>query len=329
MSSAIRNFLVMFFLFLLIFGICGHFFITELVPGFISANDNTSEAESNTADAESVVSNPSNGTADSEQEISGATYTFAFLCLGLDNELMHVYLVRVNDGYKTCVSASIPAYSTTETGGSTLEEIYRFKGRDFLIRKLQYLTGYAIDDYATLYSADYHKNSHTVVTLSNRLEYRFRVNEAFEYPDPNYEDYEEPTLEEGSEESMEEETSFEPAVPGEYFTVEPNSYALHGITNGLTNYLILLDSEWNPNAHEIYEELFKRIFDDRKIKDDVSMQNTVMNYMEDKSFSDYTSSTASKYLFKYNNQHFEYECHRISDWDDLKNTFIAKEKGNS
>ena len=162
MSGAVRNFLVMFFLCLLIFGICGHFIATELIPSMINDGD-----EDSFVDNDSVLeSQPEESVPEYNNEndsvVSGASYTFAFLCLGPDDELVSVYLMHVNEGYKSCVSASIPAYSATEVGGSTLNEIYKFKGSDFLIKKLQYLTGFVVDDHATLYTVDIKGNGHTV-----------------------------------------------------------------------------------------------------------------------------------------------------------------------
>lgn len=326
MSGAVRNFLVMFFLFLLIFGICGHFIATELIPSMINDGDEDSFADSESVmDSQTEESIPENNN-ESKPVVSGATYTFAFLCLGPEDELVSVYLMHVNEGYKSCVSASIPAYSATEVGGSTLNEIYKFKGSDFLIKKLQYLTGFVVDDHATLYTVDIKGNGHTVTALSNRLGYRYRINDAFKYPNPLYEG---DIVGEESEEVSEEVDISGDDDDGEYFTIEPNSYALNGITNGLNNYSILLDPEWNPNAHEIFQELFKRIFDDKEICSNVSEQNSIMNFMENETFSSYTNSTAAKYLFKYKNQHFECECQRISDWDNVKNTILAKEQGEN
>lgn len=337
MSSAIRNFVVMFFLFLIIFGICGHFIATNLVPDLIASEDDENNSNVVNGDVSSELSVEHEHGNDNESEPDDSqyeTYTVAFFCLGLEDELVEIYMVHINDGYKTCVSASIPAVSTAEVGGFTFEQIYRKNGIEHLVNKLKYLTGYTIDDHACLKAVDRNGRGHSITDLSKRFGYNYRINEAFEYPDPLYEIYQD-KLEndrfnenEESSEAVSEE-SVEDKTPDEFFTVQPDNYSLHGITNGLNNYTILLDSEYNPNAHAIYGDFFKRLLNNKDIVNSVDEQKTVLKCFENKTFSidNYESTEAAKYLFKYENQHIDCPCEKISDWDNVKNTLKAKEQG--
>ncbi len=338
MSSAIRNFIVMFCLFLIFFGICGHYFATTLVPDLISARD--SDTGNSDADDREQSVDENNGIigddnlSNTEDDTEYDTFTMAFFCLGLEEELVEIYMVHVNDGYKTCVSASIPASSTAEIGGFSLMEIYKKNGVDYLVKKLQYLTGYTIDDYATLLAVDRNGKGHSVTDLSKRFGYHYRLNEAFEYPDPLYVIYKD-KLENGEieEEEISEESGdavTDNDAPNEYFTVEADNYDLLAITNGLKNYVILLDSKYNPNAHVIFEEFLKRMLENDELKKNLDKQASVMKCFEDKTFSDieYKDTKVAKYLFKYENQQTAFKCEKISDWDNIKNTLKAKEKGN-
>ncbi len=345
MSSALRNFIVTFFLFLIIFGIGGHVLATNVIPSIINSEANADSSDDK--DAPDNIGNENENLSDgflSDEDNSinndfnnneaSDTYTIAFFGLGIDEELVEIYMIHVNKDYKTSTSVSIPGSSTAEVGGFTFEELYRKNGADFLVNKLLYLTGYTIDDYACLKAVDRNGRGHSITDLSKRYSFNYRVNEAFEYPDPSYESYREQLendeikQDEESEETSSDE-SMEPVIRNEYFTVDPGNYALHGITNGINNYAILLDSEYNPNAYTIYEDFFKRIVNNLSSKDNLDDQVALFRCFDDKTFSvdSYANTDVAGYLFKYNNQQVSCNCEKISDWDNLKSILKAKEKG--
>ncbi len=340
MSSAIRNFIVMFLLFLLIFGICGHFIATKLIPGLIEGNDTPFQDDSTaTSSTDESAEEFLSSDLSAEDELIGNSKSVAFLCLDKNKELVSIFVIHTNDGYKTSVSSTITGNSTTEINGASLAELYRLNGADYIINKLQYLVGFKINDHATLYSIDVEGKGHTISELSVYLGYRYRLNESFQYPNPYYkepeqneESYDSVLSGEESVESMEESTASGESIDSdnpEFITIEPNSYALNGITNGIKNSEILLDSEWNPNAYMIFQDLFKRMLEDNSIKSDKAKQAAIFNYFEEKTFSDFNDLEVSEYLFEYANEHFECDCEKISDWDDVKDTFIAKIKGDT
>ncbi|MBE6677914.1 MAG: hypothetical protein E7597_03870 [Ruminococcaceae bacterium] len=341
MSSALRNFIVTFILFLIIFGIGGHVLATNVIPSIISSEANADSSDDNTDNNENVnlpeenLSDENNSTNDDfDSSKICDTYTIAFFGLGVNEELVEIYLIHINKDYKTSTSVSIPGSSTAEVGGFSFEDLYRKNGAEFLVNKLLYLTGYTIDDYACLKAVDRNGRGHSITDLSKRYTFNYRVNEAFEYPDPSYESYREQmennevlSDEESDEVSSEEST--EPIIRNEYFSVEPGNYALHGITNGINNYAILLDSEYNPNAYAIYEDFFKRIVNNLSSKDSIDDQAALFRCFDNKTFSvdNYAGTDVANYLFKYNNQQISCDCEKISDWDNLRTILKAKEKG--
>lgn len=334
MVSGIRNFVVTFFLFLVVFGIIGHFVVNDVVPALIEGDSEESLPEesgdgnvSDTSESESV------SVPESSEAVSGNSYTFAFICLGLEEELVGVYLTHVNDGYETCVSAILPGTAKTEITGSTLAQIYRLKGKEFLIEKIRYLTGLKVDDCATLHSVDTNGTGRSITELSNYLDYRYRINTAFEYPNPLYkpeapEDSGE-VSEESGESSEESVDSGEDITKKEFITIPAGSYSLKGITEGIQNYRLLLDPKYNPEAHSICQELLTQMLADTSMVGNSSKQATVMNFFKDLSFSKYESSDAAKYLFNsFDKETFVCNGGAGAEWDVAKDHFKTLEKGN-
>lgn len=288
MSSAVRNFLVVFLLALLGFSILGHFIATVAVPALVADDESGSDA---------LYDDESNGGDDSsagdEQSDSGPAagnkFNFAFICLDVNDKLAGVYIVHTDDGYRTSVSVSLPGSASVENNGAyvTLARLYEDEGKSFLIDKLYYLTGCRIDENASVCAVDRDGNGRDAAQLSTFLRYTYKLNKGFEYPNPDYNRGE--AADDESDESLTENL--------ENIAVEPGSYALNGETGGVKNDRMLLDTEYNENAFEIYNDMLTRLINDFSLIGDPARQERVMGYMLDKSFRDYSGSGAGLYLF--------------------------------
>lgn len=287
MSSAVRNFLVVFFLALLGFGILGHFIATVAVPSFVYDDGQTDFSSEDVVSEEEVES--TDDTVSTDTVVSGNKFNFAFICLDTNDKLAGVYLMHTDDGYKTCVSVSIPGNASVENNGafSTLSQLYSDKGEDFLLTKLYYLTGCKIDEHASVCAVDTSGNGRDVTQLSTYLKYTYKIKESFEFPNPNY------NRGEADPESSEDN----PNDNMEFITVEAGSYALNGQTNDVQNDKMLLDTQYNKNAFEIYNDLLTRIINDETLVGNTQKQTKIMGYMLNKSFRDYGNSGAGLYLF--------------------------------
>lgn len=333
MSSSIRNFIVVFLSFLLLFGICGHFIVNDIVPGLMDKDD-TAELDSlsepitdNISSNTSTIGDFFNSSDDVPTfDVEEASYNFAVFCLDLDEELVGVYAIHVNDFYKSQVTTFIPGTATTEIGGSTLAQLYKFKGKDFFLEKLYYLTDLKFDDYCTLYSFDKDGGGKSITELSSYLEYKYRINTPFEYPNPEFSsDIPNNESADESADSVDDNESTE-AKNEEYYTVPAGSYSLNGLTEGLQNYKMLLDSEYNPNVPDIFEELLSRLFSDTKILNDSSRQAKVMKYFTDTSYGNFSVGSAVSAVFNnYTKNSFVTTAGGINDWDNVKEYFSTLE----
>lgn len=336
LSSAVRNFIVIFLLALLGFGILGTLFVDDILPKLISESNKDDEtgADNTTSDVEQ-----SQESDDSESfsniAVEGNTYTFAFFCidsLDTEDELLCVYLTRINDGYKTSVSAIIPGDAHTELGGASLKRMYKNYGVEHVIKKLYYLTGLEVDDYALLYTYDRNGTGRSITDLSKYLDYRYRLSATFDYPNPLY--VPEQNLPEENSTEISGESFEEPEISGdgtgiaEFISVPIGNYALHGITEGVLNYIMLLDPEYNTNAYVIFSDLVERFLSDGNVIGNISKQTKIFDYFRGKSFSDYQSSDASKYLFNtFEKTSFVCTGGGSADWDVVKEHFKALETG--
>lgn len=291
MQSAIRNFIIVFVLALLGFGILGHFIATSAVPAFIKDgfDADRSVADSSDVVSEDLTQGDEISPDTSETTVEGNTYNFAFFCLDPNSKLAGVYLVRTHDGYKTCITVSLPGNASVESNGAytTLTKFYADNGKESTVKKLYYLTGCRIDEYATLAAADLEGKGRTITALSTYLSYTYRITKEFRYPNPNY-------IIGGV--GGDDESS-QPFDNNEYIQIAPGSYALNGETNGVPNDRMLLDTEWNPNAFDIYNELLTRMLYGAENAASASRQTTIFGYLAEKSFRNYEGSGASAYLF--------------------------------
>ncbi len=287
--SGLRNFIIVFLLALLGFGILGHFIATSIVPSLINDGDDVA-AESSADSSEESDDTSLDSLVSADTPVSGNVFNFAFFCLDINDRLAGVYLLHTNDGYETCVSVPIPGDAIVENNGAyiPLDKLYEDNSRDFILTKLYYLTGCKIDEYACLKAVDADGRGRNITELSTYLKYTYRIGEEFEYPNPDY-------IEgaEGNESS--EDASSDTA--GEFIVVQAGSYALNGKTDGVLNELMLLDTEYNPNAFDIYSELINRMINDGGIAGSKSKQAMIFNYIADRSFRNYDGSGASAYLF--------------------------------
>ncbi len=318
MSSAFRNFLVVFLLALLGFGILGHFVITVAIPALgadeeISADSSLDGTEDETPDASASV-----GETSEDEPVGGNKYNFAFLCFDVNDKLAGVYIVHTDDGYKTNVSVSVPGSASVENNGAycTLAQLYEDEGKDFLISKLYYLTGCRIDENASIYAVDREDNGRDAAQLSTFLRYTYKLDKGFEYPNPDY-NRGEVISTESTDTSYDNE---------EFITVEAGSYALNGETGGVANDKMLLDTEYNENAFDIYRDMITRMLGDASTVNDPTKQAKIAGYLLDKSFRDYSSSGAGVYLFNnYVKAGIDYSGSGGA-WDEIREAVKALEK---
>lgn len=280
LSGALRNFLVVFLLALLGFGIIGHFIATVAVPA-LTAEEESSTVSSASEDSLPPVESSEDDTASVDVPVSGTAYNAAFFCFDANDKLAGVYLVHTNDGYKTCVGVTVPGDASVENNGaySTLAQLYENEGKDFLLTKLYYLTGCKIDEYADLCAIDKSGDGRNITRLATYMQYTYRLTEGFEYPNPDYDHGEES----GDNDEM--------------LNIEAGSYALNGETEGIKNEKLLLDLEYNVNAFDIYTDTLTRLLSDSSLASDTARQTKIMGYMLNKSFGDYNTSGAKQYLF--------------------------------
>lgn len=318
MSSAFRNFLVVFLLALLGFGVLGHVIATVAVPSFVSdfAETDTSSTDDEVSD-DSVVSEED--TVSSDVLVLGTRYNFAFICLDINEKLAGIYLVHTNDGYKTCVTVPIPGSAMVENNGAflTLERLYADEGKDFVLKKLFYLTGCNIDEFVTVSAVDSSGNGKNITQLSTSLKYTYRISKGFECPNPYYN---------RGEIDPEESADVNSNEFLEMITVEPGSYALNGKTNDVENDKMLLNIEYNENAFDIYSEMLTRILNDASNVGNASKQTKILGYMHDKSFRDYSGSGAAVYLFNdYVKASFKYTGSGGA-WDEMREAINTLER---
>lgn len=288
--SAVRNFLIVFLLALLGFGILGHFIATSVVPAMIGGDDAVDEGSADLSFDVSAEESSEDASSEDEVLVTGNTFNFAFFCFDINDKLAGVYLLHTNDGYETCVSVPIPGDAMVENNGAytTLSKLFADNGGDFMLTKLYYLTSCKIDEYACLRAVDTDGKGRNITELSTYLKYTYRIGEEFEYPNPDYI--------EGAEDN---EASDDASAEGmnEFIVIKAGSYALNGKTEGVLNELMLLDTEYNPKAFDIYSELINKMINDAGIAGNKSKQATIFNYIADKSFRNYEGSGASAYLF--------------------------------
>lgn len=280
LSGALRNFLVVFLLALLGFGIIGHFIATVAVPAL------TAEDESSVSPSSEDVSVPQeesseDDTVSEDEPVSGTVYNAAFCCFDVNEKLAGVYLIHTNDGYKTCVGITVPGTASVESNGAytTLAQLYENEGKDYLLTKLYYLTGCKINEYADLCAVDKSGDGRNITRLATYMQYTYKLGKSFEYPNPDYDHGEES----GDNDEM--------------LVIEAGSYALNGETNGIENEKILLDIAYNENAFDIYTDTLTKLLNDGSLAGDTARQAKVMGYMLNKSFVDYNTSGARQYLF--------------------------------
>lgn len=319
MFSSLRNFFVVFLISLLGFGILGHCIVTIAVPALISGEEESAAEESSVqSDDASGISEDSS--EDAEQKQSGNAFTFAFFCTDVNDELAAIYIVHTDDGYETCTGALLPGTASLENNGAatTLKRLYLDNGRDYLLQKLRFLTGYAIDEYASLAAVDSSGMGRSIVELSTYLGYTYRISTAFTYPNPNY-----------NGDSVTEDESADESADGaeEYIVVAAGDYALNGRTQGVSNYELLLDTEWNAGAHEIYGEMIRRLLNDASYAGNPGRQELVFDFMMNKSFASYSASNAAKYLFNDYEKGYASYTAGSGAWDELKLELKTLEKG--
>lgn len=287
--SGLRNFIIVFLLSLLGFGLLGHFLATNVAPNFINGNDSEDVISKDESSEESSYDVSEDSSA-KDLLVEGNTFNFAFFCMDINDNLAGVYLLHTHDGYETCVTVPIPGTAFVENNGAytTMTKLYADYGKNFMITKLFYLTGCKIDEYATLSAVDLDGKGRNVTELSTYLKYTYKVKTEFEYPNPNY-------IGGGDHFESSEDVSAED-VP-EFIKVAAGSYALNGNTEGVLNEQLLLDTEYNPNAFDIYVELLSKMINDGAITSNPNKQATIFNYIPERSFRDYAGSGASAYLF--------------------------------
>lgn len=317
--SGLRNFIVVFLLALLGFGILGHFVATSIVPSMMEGDDGseseTSEVVSNDAGSEDSSDDIS---VDDSAVIEGNTFNFAFFCTDINDKLAGIYIIHTHDGYETCVTVPIPATAFVENNGAytTLDKLFADYGKDFMITKLYYLTGCKIDEHATLSAVDVDGKGRNVTELSTYLKYTYKITEEFEYPNPDFVD--------GDNGNESEDVSEE--IAGEFIKIETGSYALNGKTDGILNEQMLLDTEYNPNAFDIFSELITKMLNDSALAGNKTKQATVFNFIADKSFRNYDGSGASAYMFNdFRKASFAYSG-TGGAWDEIREAVKTLER---
>ncbi len=287
--SGLRNFIIVFLLSLLGFGVLGHFIATGIVPNLIKG-DETENVASTDESTEDISSDLIADSSVGEQIIEGNTFNFAFFCMDINDKLAGIYLLHTHDGYETCVTVPIPGTAFVENNGAytTITKLYADYGKDFMVTKLFYLTGCKIDEHATVSAVDLDGKGRNVTELSTYLKYTYKIKDEFEYPNPNY-------IEGGTNHESSDEVSTEEI--GEFITIKAGSYALNGTTEGVLNEQLLLDTDYNSNAFDIYLELLNKMINDGAIASNPNKQATIFNYLPERSFRDYAGSGASAYLF--------------------------------
>ena len=218
--SGLRNFLIVFLLALLGFGVLGHFIATSIVPSLIEGDDSV-VAESSDGVLSEDTGSDSEDSVSSEENlvVEGNTFNFAFFCMDINDRLAGIYILHTHDGYETCVTVPIPSTASVENNGAytTLEKLYADYGKDFMLTKLYYLTGCKIDEHATLSAVDRDGRGRNITELSTYLKYTYKVTEEFDYPNPDFIDGDN-----GEDSSGEESVE----KLGEYIKIEAGSYAL-------------------------------------------------------------------------------------------------------
>ena len=323
MFSGLRNFIVVFLIALLCFGVAGHFLALNIIPSLIEGDGEESSHEE--ISDESPSQSLDESTYSGAVKESGESYSFAVLCLDLDGELSGIFFMHTNEGYKTCVYTTVPGATPLENNGaeSTLARIYQANGIEFLLEKMKYITGYTIDGYAVLNAVDTTGNGRSITDLATYLNYTCKITVPFSYPNPNYID---PSLQpddsssEISEDSSVEFTensteTTEPDTSSEFIVIPAGDYALNGFVplagqaEKLQNYLVLLNSQYNIYAHNIYTDVLELIFIDKN------------NYDTDKIFAYFSEyeidrDIASKHLFN-NFDKYEYRYPETAEaWNE-------------
>ncbi len=327
MFSGLRNFIVVFLVALLGFGVAGHFLAVEIIPTLIKG-DNTSDISVDESSNDELSSDYESTESQPIRE-SGEQYTFAVLCIDLEEELSCVYFIHTNEGYETCTYTTLSGKLPVENNGaeSTLARVYKDNGADFFVNKLNYITGYTVDGFAILDAMDKSGNGRCVTELASSINYTCKISVPFSYPNPNYVD---PSLsiDDSSDDTTSEETSvFEssidetsteetsaPDTNSEFIMVPVGDYALNGFfplegqADKLPNYRVLLDSKYNIYANDIYTDILEKIF----------IINTSENVKVFEYFSTLSANEdmAAKHLFNdYKKYKYEYP-QNVNSWDE-------------
>lgn len=310
MFSGLRNFIIVFIVSLLCFGVIGHFLSKDIIPNLIKGDISELVSEDDNSHG-STSENPNDDNSDDKKKENGESYSFAVICLDLEDKLSSVFFIHTNEGYETCVYTTIPGKIPLENNGadSTLERIYattKDEGVDFFLEKLKYITGYKIDGYAMLNAIDVTGNGRSITDLSTYLNYTCKVTVPFSYPNPNYidpSDSEAPSIDSSDDSGAAPEISDDISddtsnvdTSNEFINIPAGDYALNGFmpligqAEQIRNYQVLLDSRYNVYAHEIYTGVLKRIFSAKTS----SVDAKVFNYF---SVVEMDKETAYKHLF--------------------------------
>ena len=319
MLSGLRNFFIVFLVALLGFGVIGHILANQTIPNIVQGD---TESNGNFEDAsDTSVSDDSSSDAQNPVKVSGETYSLAVLCVDLDKKLASVFFIHTNDGYETCIYTSIPGKAPIENNGaqSTLAKIYADNGTDFLISKLKFVLGFEIDGYAVLNAVDISGKGRSITELATELNFICNIKVSFNYPNPNYvppipeissdesaEDESEDLSEDTSEDTSEDENN------EKFINIPAGSYSLNGNmsltgpTSKIQNYLVLLDSNYNIYAYEIYKDVLEKLFLESK-------SSSAFSFFDQSTFD--TAEAARKLFTDFDKYEYEYP-ENAEAWND-------------
>ena len=179
MKVSLRNFLITFFVSILFFGVAAYFIST-----FVTATL-TNSIDGNPAVSLEIITQPIESSVDSEQDdifanIKGESFNFVIIGTDYQPDLFNDYeiedtyvetfpemrnreysadaiaIVRFDKEGRKVLISSVPSNMRLKVDGSftTLGDIYRENGLEFLLDKLTGLTGFEIDKYFVIDVAD-------------------------------------------------------------------------------------------------------------------------------------------------------------------------------
>ncbi len=312
MLSGLRNFIIVFLIALLGFGVIGHILANSTIPSFVEGNGDNEESSDVSNEFVSVEDSSKDESVSKE---SGETYSLAVLCVDLDKALASVFFVHTNDGYETCVYTSVSGKAPIENNGaqSTLSKIYADNGTDYLITKLKFVLGYDIDGYAVLDAVDASGKGRSITELATELSYVCNIKVPFNYPNPNYVappiSLPNEETSEISEEGISEDISGDGTDNnGRFINIPAGSYALNGTmvltgpTDKIPNYQVLLDSNYNIYAHEIYEAVLEKFFFESKSTNNFKYFSMISFDKDDASEKLFTDFKCYKYDYPDNTE---------------------------